>query len=569
MKKEDNADRRPVDQTGPGSITPAANPPSRTRLVPVARRRRWPLVALLVVGVTAVVFAFVLSRGAGSGAGRPVPAPVGMEASPGKSSPALSMPGDVSITLTPEKLANAQIMIEAATTQAGPAVPSAAGIRTTGTVQANEYKQTPVVPVTGGIVREVNVELGDKVKRGQTLTTIFSTELADSQSEYLKMVAELEEHHKHHQRASELVEIGAISREELDDATSKLKSAQAGVASLRQRLLLLGVDTKQIDELKTSSQVSSLISVSAPASGTVINRDVNVGEVIDKGKELFSIADLSTVWVIGQIYENDFRSVGVGTPAMITTPSFPGQSFNGRISYLDPRVDPNTRTSQVRIEIPNRGMLLRLGMFVDVSLGGAARPATSGQPTAMVPRPAVQQIGSKQVVYLATEPGVFIQREVSVGPEANGLIPIYSGVSAGDRIVTEGSFLLRAESLKINPAQASSPGSLPSQPPPAVQQQETAKEQPAEPSIQTAKIVLTSEGYSPASIRLRKNVPARLTFVRTVEVTCGTDVVIPDFNIKRELPLNDAVVVEFTPDKAGEFSFACGMNMVRGKIVVK
>jgi RND family efflux transporter MFP subunit len=494
-----------------------------------------------------------------------------MEASPaGKSSAAHSMPGDVSVMLTPDEVANAQIVIEAATSPAGLAVPGAAGIRTTGTVQANEYKQTPVVPVTGGIVREVNVELGDKVKRGQRLMTIFSTELADSQSEYLKMAAELEEHHKHHQRASELVEIGAISREELDDATSKLKSAQAGVASLRQRLLLLGVDTRQIDELKTSSQVSSLISVSAPASGTVINRDVNVGEVIDKGKELFSIADLSTLWVIGQIYENDFRSVGVGTPAMITTPSFPGQSFNGRISYLDPRVDPNTRTSQVRIEIPNRGMALRLGMFVDVSLGAAARPASSGQPTAMVPRSAVQQIGSKQVVYLAGgEPGVFIQREVSTGPEADGLIPIYSGVSAGDRIVTEGSFLLRAESLKVNPAQATSAGSLPSQPPPAVQQQETSKEQPAAPNIQTAKIVLTTEGYSPASIRLRKNVPARLTFVRTVEVTCGTDVIIPDFNIKRDLPLNEAVVVEFTPDKAGEFSFACGMNMVRGKIVVR
>jgi RND family efflux transporter MFP subunit len=570
MKEDDNVDRRPVDPTGPGSATSEANRPSRTRLVTAARRRRWPIVAVLVLGVTAVVFAFVFSRGAGSGAGRPVPAPVGIEASPAvKSSAAHSMPGDVSITLTPDKLANAEIMIEAAAPHSGTAVSGAAGIRTTGTVQANEYKQTPVVPVTGGIVREVNVELGDKVKRGQSLLTIFSTELADSQSEYLKMLAELEEHHKHHQRAIELVEIGAISREELDDATTKYKSAQAAVASVRQRLILLGVDTRQIDELKTSSQVSSLISVSAPASGTVINRDVNVGEVIDKGKELFSIADLSTVWVIGQIYENDFRSVGVGTPALITTPSYPGQSFNGRISYLDPRVDPNTRTSQVRIEIPNRGMVLRLGMFVDVSLGGAARPASSGQPTAMVPRPAVQHIGSKQVVYLAAEPGVFIQREVNAGLETNGVIPIYSGVSAGDRIVTEGSFLLRAESLKLNPTQATSPSSLPPQPLPSVQPQETAKREPVDSRIQTAKIVLNADGYSPGSIRLRKNVPARLSFVRTVEVTCGTEVVIPDFNIKRDLPLNQVVIVEFTPDRAGEFSFACGMNMVRGKIVVK
>jgi hypothetical protein len=223
----------------------------------------------------------------------------------------------------------------------------------------------------------------------------------------------------------------------------------------------------------------------------------------------------------------------------------------------------------VRIEIPNPGILLRLGMFVDVSLGGAARAASSGQPTAMVPRSAVQNIGSKQVVYLAAgQPGVFIQREVSAGPEADGRIPILTGVSDGDRIVTEGSFLLRAESLKLNPTQSTSSGAVHTQPAAVATQKETTKEQ-QDPKVQTAKILLTSEGYKPASVRLRKNVPARLSFLRTVEVTCGTEVVIPDYNIRRELPLNKAVVVEFTPDKAGEFSFACGMNMVRGKIIVK
>jgi cobalt-zinc-cadmium efflux system membrane fusion protein len=400
-------------------------------------KQRWLLVAVVVLGGIAVVLALMFSRGSGNGAGRPVPAPEGeaVPPPPGEDSRgAHAMPGDITLTLSPDKLENAQIRIEAATTAAGSIAPVAGGVRTTGTVQANQYRETPVFPIAGGIVRQVNAELGDRVRRGQSLVAIFSSELADAQSEYLKMLAEFEEHHKHHQRAVDLIEIGAISREQLDEATSKYKSAQASVASARQRLILLGMSPTQVDGLKASSQVSSLISVSAPVSGTVINRDVNIGEIVDKSKELFRVADLSTIWVIGQIYENDFRSVRIGTQALITTAAYPGQSFKGRVSYIDPRVDPNTRTSQVRVEVANPGTMLRLGMFVDVSLGGAAQTASNGQPTAMVPRAAVQNIGPKQVVYLATDQsGVFVQREVTAGPEANGLIPIYSGVPPGDR----------------------------------------------------------------------------------------------------------------------------------------
>ncbi|HWC77390.1 MAG TPA: efflux RND transporter periplasmic adaptor subunit [Blastocatellia bacterium] len=577
MEDEKNTDQEraaPYEASPGPTEVPGA---SRTGFSRLMSRRRWMLVTVLLLGLTAVLLMLMLSRGSGNGAGRPVPAPEGglVPPSSGESSGgARSMPGDITITLTGNELENAQIMIEAATTQSATAAPVGGGVRTTGTVQANEYKETPIFPIAGGIVRQVNAELGDRVSRGKSLAAIFSTELGDAQSEYLKMLAESEEHHKHHLRAVELVEIGAISREEVEEATSKYKSAQANVASARQRLILLGLSPNQIDGLKEPSQISSLISVSSPVSGTVINRDVNVGEIVEESRELFRVADLSTVWVIGQVYENDFRSVRVGTPALITTNAYPGQSFRGRVSYIDPRVDPNARTSQVRVEVPNPGMMLRLGMFVDVTLGSAAQTASTGQPTVFVPRAAIQNIGSKQVVYLATgQSGVFLQREVSAGPEANGLIPLYSGVSPGDRVVTEGSFLLRAESLKLNPAQSTSSNSS-SQVLPLPQhgtrteEQQTAVEKGELLKIQTARIVLTGEGFNPASIRFRKDVPVRLTFVRQVEVTCGTEVVIADYNIKRQLPLNEPVVVEFTPAKPGQITFVCGMNMLRGKIVV-
>src|SRR4029453_4952584 len=128
-------------------------------------------------------------------------------------------------------------------------------------------------------------ELGQTVRKGQTVATIFSNELAQAQSRYLAAVAELEEHHKHHARAEKLVEIGAASREELEMATSKLRSAESEVANLRQRLLLLGLSSQRVAGLKSSSQINSDVSIPAPISGTLTSRTVNSGEVIEPNKE--------------------------------------------------------------------------------------------------------------------------------------------------------------------------------------------------------------------------------------------------------------------------------------------
>src|SRR5260370_41514784 len=142
-----------------------------------------------------------------------------------------------------------------------------------GVVQANTYKETPVVSFVGGLVRSVGADLGQNVKRGQTVAVVFSNELAEAQSRYLTAVAELDEHHKHHARTEKLVEIGAASREEFEMATSKLKSAESDVANLRQRLLLLGLSSQRVSGLRSTSQVSSDVSLPAPASGTVTSRD--------------------------------------------------------------------------------------------------------------------------------------------------------------------------------------------------------------------------------------------------------------------------------------------------------
>jgi cobalt-zinc-cadmium efflux system membrane fusion protein len=415
------------------------------------QHKRWIAAGAVALIAAAIAIVLLIRPWSGKQEGRAVPAPVEQ---PVPSAGTQQRSNDVIITLSPDEMENAQFKTEVAIEQSGEAQPTAPGTRTVGTVQSNAYKEVPVLPIAGGIMRDVRAQLGDRVKRGQPLAIIFSNELADAQASYLKMLALSEHHHLEYHRTTQLVEIGAASREELEKATADYKTEQANLASARQRLMLLGMSLPQVDRLTGASQVESLISISAPSSGTVISRTVNPGEVISTGKELFRIADLSSVWVIGQIYETDLASVRVGRPAKITTAAYPARSFIGRVSYIDPRVDASTRTVQVRVEVPNPGEVLKLGMFVDVSFGGAAATGTTAKPAVLVPSTALQAIGTRKMVYVASDrPGVFAQREVSTGMEANGHVTVYGGLNAGERVVTDGSFLLRAESLKLNPGQ--------------------------------------------------------------------------------------------------------------------
>src|SRR5712692_5186586 len=248
----------------------------------VVALKRWIVIGAVVLSAATVAAVWLLTRSSShsSIAGRPVPAPSGVPVPAPSGSPssvATPRPGEIVITLSPDKLENAQIKTEVVTEQAGMPAAGAAGIRTTGTVQSNAYKEVPVFPIAGGVVRQINVELGNRVSRGQPLATIFSAELADAEAAYLRMVAEVEEHHQHHRRTTELVEIGAVSREELEQATSTYKTAQASLASTRERLLVLGMSEKQVEDLRIAQKmVKPLISVESPASGTLISRTVNI-----------------------------------------------------------------------------------------------------------------------------------------------------------------------------------------------------------------------------------------------------------------------------------------------------
>jgi cobalt-zinc-cadmium efflux system membrane fusion protein len=434
----DKAEEPPgPEATRSHNATQSKRSPKQTRIV----------VTVAVVSLVALAAAaLLLWNRSRSGAGRPVPAPRTIVDSSG--SPAQTEPTEPTITLSSEAAQNARIKIETVGEKLMGAEVSGAPVA--GTVQANIYQSTPVVSLVGGIARRVNAELGQNVRQGQTLAVVFSDDLAKAQSEYLATLAELDEHHSHHSRTVKLTEIGAASREELEQATTKLRTAEAEAASRRQRLLLLGLSAQRIGQLKSSTQVTSEVSLPAPVSGTVISRSVNPGEVITADKELLRVSNLSSVWVIAQVYEKDLGKIRIGSGATITSDAYPGRVFRGQVSYIDPVIDQTTRTAQVRVELANPGQLLKLGMFVNVAfatLGG------SEATTPVVPKIAVQNVNNQQVVFVATnEPNVFAMRRVRLGNESNGIFAVLEGVAVGEQVVTDGSFLLRAEWLKLHPA---------------------------------------------------------------------------------------------------------------------
>jgi RND family efflux transporter MFP subunit len=166
--------------------------------------------------------------------------------------------------------------------------------------------------------------------------------------------------------------------------------------------------------------------------------------VINAGQELFTVTDLTTVWVIGDLYEKDFAAVRVGTPVTVIVGASANKSIKGRVAYIDPRVDMATRTAKVRLEVPNPGGALRLGMFVQATFhtGG-------GERRTLVPRAAVQSVGARSVVYVrGEEKGQFIERTVKLGTIVGEYVEVEEGVKAGEHVATEGSFLLRAEAAR-------------------------------------------------------------------------------------------------------------------------
>ncbi len=391
-------------------------------------------IALIVVGVVAgVTWTERHGRGQPTGGGRTSGVSTGVAADreEAKNDEA------VEVSLTPEAVERAGIKTAAARGAA-----ASATVTVPGTIMSNAYRDTKVNALVGGVVRQVTVELGTAVTRGQPLTVTFSAELADAQMKYLAMQAMLNADHLKLERTQRLVTLGAASRQELEEITAIHVGHETEVAAARQRLLLLGLGPDDVSRLMDASHVVSEVTVRAPADGVVIARGVNPGQVVGAGQELFTVTDLSTVWVIGDLYEKDFPAVRVGSESTVTVPATPGTPLRGRVAYIDPRIDPAARTAKVRVEVPNKSGGLRLGMYVTLSF-----ESRSGGHVTLVPRDAVQAVGNRNVVYVPLEGGEgrFAERTVKLGAALGDSLEVLDGLKPGELVVTAGSFFLRAE----------------------------------------------------------------------------------------------------------------------------
>ena len=480
-------------------------------------------------------------RGAPSGtAVPPTPSAVGA----GGSAP---LP-DVVIPLTKDAAARAGIELTQVTAQS-----MSDSLRLPGGVEPNAYRQVSVTPLVSGRVVGVSAQLGDRVRKGQSLAQVYSPELAEARTKYVAAKAMLDAHDRELQRTEKLVEIGAASRQELERIHAEHAAQTAEVDSARSRLQLLGVEADAVSPSK--SQENATTNVPAPIDGVLTERLANVGLNVEPSTKLFTVVDLSNVWIVADVYERDLQRVREGTRAIVTTTAYPDRPLEGRVSFIDPQLNATTRTAKIRVEVQNPRGDLRLGMYTDVAI------ASQGSGSVLsIPKEAVQSVGDRQVVYLssATEPTKFVEREVRLGRSLGDHVEVLSGLSAGDSVVSRGSFFVRAEAERLGLRSAPSPTAA----------APTGSAQADSANSQAAKILVTEKAFEPDRVSLRAGSPIRLTFVRTTDKTCGTEVVFPSLNIKRALPLNQPVAIEFTPAKTGDIAFACGMNMLKGVVIV-
>ncbi|HWR14671.1 MAG TPA: efflux RND transporter periplasmic adaptor subunit [Terriglobales bacterium] len=295
-------------------------------------------------------------------------------------------------------------------------------LRTSGQVVPDETRIAHVHVKTPGWIENVYVDfVGQMVKKGQPLFTIYSPDLVATQEEYL---------------------IAKRGQQQLGSSSymDVAHNSQSLLESARQRLELWDLTEAQIQRLDQTGQVNRTITVYSPVTGYVTDRKAFPHVAVNGDSDIYTITDLSRVWVTADVYESELPYVKVGQPANIKLSYVPGKTFSGRVTYNYPTLDPQTHTAKVRIDVPNTGLMLKPNMFADVEL-----EIRYGKHV-VVPEGAVLNSGTMQTVFVVHDDGKFEPRQVNVGPTVDGQTIIEFGLEKGEAIVSSGNFLLDSES---------------------------------------------------------------------------------------------------------------------------
>jgi Cu(I)/Ag(I) efflux system membrane fusion protein len=295
-------------------------------------------------------------------------------------------------------------------------------IRTVGVVEQDETRVRHIHTKITGWIEDLHVDFtGKEVRRGAPLLSIYSPELVSTQEEYLLAL-----------RARERVS-GSPFPEVAGSGESLLRST-------RRRLELWDITEAEIRRLEETGEPKKDLTLYSPISGFVLHKTALEGMYVQPGTELFTIADLSEVWVHADVYEYELPLVAVGQEATLTLSYSPGELFHGRVDYVYPTLDAATRTAKVRFRFPNAGLDLKPQMYANVEIR-----VDLGERLA-VPEEAILDTGRRQVAFIAEGDGWFAPREVKTGQKAEGLVEVLEGLAEGERVVTSGNFMIDSES---------------------------------------------------------------------------------------------------------------------------
>jgi len=315
-------------------------------------------------------------------------------------------------------------------------------LRLTGAVEYNAFNTTPVITQVGGPVSRILVVPGEHVRSGQPMLEVSSPDYAQLLDSYLKAADSYRREQKYYARAQDLYQNHAIAQRDLEQAESDRNQAQADLNAAEQGLKILGI--KNPDELAKSPS-SAQIPVLAPIGGEVVERLVSPGQVVQAGQtQAFTISNLSTVWILANVYQADLQYVHSGDEVVVQTDAYPG-SFHGKISYISPALDPNTRTLQARIVVDNPGEKLKKDMYCTVAVTAGVLTNALAVPNAAV----LRDDNNQPFVYVLDGANQFSRRDVELGEVQDGQTQIEKGISAGDRVAGNGSLFIQfANSLQ-------------------------------------------------------------------------------------------------------------------------
>ena len=312
-------------------------------------------------------------------------------------------------------------------------------LRVPGSVGLDERRVARIGSSVTGRITKVLAFRGDEVKNGQTLATLNSTELANGQMQFLTAIADVDLKTRAVDRAKQLLAADVIGSAELQRRENELFGAQVAMKAARDQLRLMGMSPASIAAVVRTREINSVASVNATMSGSVIDRQINQGQVVQPADALYTVADLEHVWIEGEVPEQQAYLVEMGEEVRIELPALPGRQVTGKIIFISSTVDPETRTVQVRTDVLNPDRAIKPDMLANLLIRGAP------QKKLVVPITAVVRESNRDYVFARTGDNEFRLVPVSLGQESGKVVVVKEGLKDGDAIVLDGAFHLNNE----------------------------------------------------------------------------------------------------------------------------